>query len=291
MQKMTGLDLEFSVADLAPLQGKRIAKIRRTGDGIFLFRIGSEELLFEPGIRLHLTRQALQATGRPDGFVSFLRKSMEGKTAARIGKVEGERIVEIETKSKERLVFELFRKGNLILVCEDGTIAACLEKDEAGGRKIARGERYAYPRAAPFSPKRPEKTAFLVQENESGEPVSYSCDSAAGGKAFPSFSEAADYYYANARKESGAERAARERVAMLEERLRLQRETLARMEGERRQAKEAGDAVYLRFPEMEELLSLARKLKKEGKSEGEINALLSQRKARLAGATLEVEPS
>ena len=73
MQKMSGADLGFVLLELASLQGKRIARIRKTAEGIFLFKIGSDELLFQPGVRLHLTRQALSATDAPDGFVGFLR--------------------------------------------------------------------------------------------------------------------------------------------------------------------------------------------------------------------------
>ncbi|MCX6773189.1 MAG: hypothetical protein NTV88_05490 [Candidatus Micrarchaeota archaeon] len=62
MQKMSGVDLYFAVAELKHLEGKRIARVRKTDSGIFLFKIGSEELLFQPGLRLHLTRQVLQGS-------------------------------------------------------------------------------------------------------------------------------------------------------------------------------------------------------------------------------------
>ncbi|MEM2137498.1 MAG: NFACT family protein [Candidatus Anstonellaceae archaeon] len=263
MQKMTGLDLSFAVAELAQLQGKRIAKIRRTANGIFLFKIGSEELLFETGVRLHLTRQVLAATERPDGFVGFLRKNFEGKTAARIFQVPNERIVEIETKSKERLVFELFRKGNLIAVGEDGVIAACLEQEETGGRKIARGERYSYPKAGNFEIKKPADVAFAVQENEKGEPVSFSCDAKKDGRGFASFSEMADYYYANRKEESDAERAAKEKLKKLHERLESQKKALEELVQKRQEAKEAGDAIYSNFEKVENVLAEARKAKKD----------------------------
>jgi predicted ribosome quality control (RQC) complex YloA/Tae2 family protein len=289
MQKMSGLDLEFSVAELAHLQGKRIAKIRRTQSGIFLFKIGSEEILFQPGVRLHLTRQAFQATESPDGFVAYLRKNFEGKTAAKISQVPLERIVEIETKSKERLVFELFRKGNLIVVLEDGTIASCLEKDDAGGRRVARSEKYEYPKSTPFEFKRPAKTGFVVQLNEESEPVSYSLDSEKGGNSFPTFSEAADFYYANQKEESGAQAAAREKVKKLEERLASQQKTLEEFEKKRHEAKAAGDDIYANFERVEQLLLLVRKMKKSGASEEEINAAISSHKAKIKGSEIEID--
>ena len=289
MQKMSGADLAFVMLELAPLQGKRIARIRKTADGIFLFKIGSDELLFQPGVRLHLTRQALSATDAPDGFVGFLRKNLEGKTAQGIARVPGERIVEITTRSKERLVFELFRKGNLILIGEDGLIYACLQKDDAGGRKVERGEKYEYPKATPFAQKMPETAGFCVQESAEGVPVSFSLDAAKGGRQFAALSEALDHYYANQREESGAQMAAEERMEKLRQRLASQEETLAEIEGQRAEVKKAAGEISGRLSELEELLTLVRKMRKEGAGEDEINRAIKSRGAAVAGAKLEIE--
>jgi len=289
MQKMSGTDLGFAVADLQLLCGKRIARIRRTPEGIFLLKIGSEEVLFQPGVRLHLTRQALQATEAPDGFVAYLRKALEGKTAQEIRQVPGERIVEIVTRSKERLVFELFRKGNLVLVGEDGLAYACLQKDEAGGRKVARGERYEYPKATPYAAKLPQEVAFSVKENEKGEPTGYSCDATASGRKFASMSEALDHYYANQRDESGAQKASAEKIAKLEERLSSQEKTLAEMEKQRQEIKAAADAISRNFERVEELAALVRKMKKQGADEEEIGNALARHKAKMSGSAVELD--
>lgn len=288
MQKMSGTDLHFAVAELARLQGKRIAKVRKTESGIFLFKIGTEELLFEPGVRLHLTRQVMQAAGAPDGFVGLLRKSLEGKTAAKIEQHGNDRILEITAKSKERLVFELFRKGNLILVGEDGMIYACLLKDEAGGRKVARGEKYNYPKATPYEAKIPKSASFTVQENDKAEPVSFSCESPAG-KIFPSFSEMADYYYANQKEKSDGEKAALGRLSKLQERLGKQKEALVKLQLEKEQMKKLGDAVYGDYERVEKLLLLVRGMKKQGKGDEEINRALAPMNARISGAEIEIE--
>lgn len=289
MQKMSGADLYFAVAEMKELAGKRIARIRRTGSGIFLVKIGSGEILFQPGVRLHMTRQALAGQDAPDGFVAFLRKHFEGKTAAAIEQHDTDRILEIITKSNERLVFELFRKGNLIAVGEDGVIAAAFQKEEAGGRRIARGERYEYPKATGFEMKLPEKIGFSVRESPDGAPVSYSTDASAGGRAFQAFSDALDHYYANQKEESEAERGAGERLKKLQDRLASQEKTLERMGKEREEAKACGDAVYANYEKVEQILALVRQMKKDRKSEQEINAWLSSKKARLGGAEVEAE--
>jgi len=285
---MSGLDLQFAVAELALLSGKRIAKIRRTDEGIFLFKIGDRELLFEPGVRLHLTMQSLKAADSPDGFTAFLRKNFEGKTADGIRQHGNDRILEITTRSKERLVFELFRKGDLIAVGEDGRIAACLQKEEAGGRKIAKGEKYEYPKATPFEIRAPKKAAFLVQTGGKGEPLSFSLDAEKGGREFPSFSDALDFYYANQTRESEEEARARERLSGLEARLKSQEGALLKIGEERAQAKANGDAIWQELEEMDSLISLVREMKKAGKKDGEINAALSSRRAKLSGAEIEI---
>jgi predicted ribosome quality control (RQC) complex YloA/Tae2 family protein len=289
MQKMSGIDLGFAVAEMQPLAGKRIARVRRTPGGIFLFKIWGGELLFQPGVRLHLTRQQMQATDAPDGFVAFLRKNLEGKTAATIERLPGERIAVITTKSKERLVFELFRKGNLVLVSEDGVAMACLYKDEAGGRKVARGEKYEYPKAVPYAAKVPPAVAFSVKENEKGEPVGYSCDAASAGRRFASFSDALDYYYANQKEESSAQKAAAQREEKLGQRLRSQEEALARIEVGRKEANAAADAIIADSDRLDGLLSLVREMKKEGAGEEEMNRALAPRGAKARGQKLEVE--
>ncbi len=289
MQKMSGADLHFAVSELKLLEGKRIAKIRKTDRGVFLFKIGGAELLFEPTVRFHLTMQAHQAMGAPDGFVAFLRKNLEGKTAQRISQYKTDRIVEIGTKSNERLVFELFRKGNLIFVGEDGVIISCLNREEAGGRKIARGEKYCYPRETSFELKLPQKPVFGVKLDEKGVPVSYSLQAAQTDVPFKTFSEAADFYYANQKEESEAQKEAAHKIASLQQRLELQQKSVEGLIAEKKAAKLSGDAIYSDFERAEALLTQVRRMKKEGRSEAEINGWLSGRGAILKGAVLEIE--
>ncbi|MCX8198371.1 MAG: NFACT family protein [Candidatus Micrarchaeota archaeon] len=289
MRKMSGLHFALACRELASLQGKRIARIRKTEDGIYLFKIGGEEVLFEPGVRLHLTRLQLSAAEKPDGFVSYLRKRLEGKTAQEIRQHGNDRIAEICARSKERLVLELFRKGNIILVSESGIIEACLKSEEAGGRRIAKGEIYRYPEPTGFQLEFPKEIAFSVQENEKGEAVSFSCDAKDAGRRFGSLSEALDYYYAHAKKESPAEKALKEKLERLRRRIEEQEKAIGELSKRRQEARMAAEAIYRNFGLVEEAIGLARRMKKEGASEEEINRELCGRKARLRGAQLEIE--
>ena len=75
----------------------------------------------------------------------------------------------------------------------------------------------------------------------------------------------------------------------LRARLDSQEKTLVSLEEERKEAKAAGDAIYANFSEIDALLSLVRQMKKEGKGEQEINAMLETKKAKLRGSELEID--
>jgi predicted ribosome quality control (RQC) complex YloA/Tae2 family protein len=144
-----------------------------------------------------------------------------------------------------------------------------------------------------------------VKLDERGEPSVYSSEAETGWMSFASFSEMADFYYANQKEESEGEASAKERMKKLQERLSSQEKTLERMGKEREAEKAAGDAIYAHFEKVEALLGEVRRMKKEGKGEDEINAALSasaeqmrgqmaqpsgsSKKAKLKGAEIELE--
>jgi|GEM_PF-926351 len=294
MQKMSGSDLALALASIGQLPGKRIAKIRKTEGGIFLFRIGPVELLFEPGVRLHLTRMPHQAAESPDGFVSLLRKNFEGKTVEAITQHGNDRIVELVVRSKERLVFELFRRGNLVFCSEDGTIVSCLHKDEAGGRKVARGEKYPYPKETAFVLKIPDAPSFSVLEDEMGFAVSYSLEGGHANaleklKGFADANDMLDHYYSHARAKSAAQEAAEEKLTGLEKRREAQIKALGAILQAKKEAKEKGDAIYANFEELSAIVSQVAAMRKAGRGEEEISGWLSKKKARISGAEIEVE--
>jgi len=288
MQKMSGSDIALVIEELKGLEGKRIAKIRKTPEGLYLFKIGDSELLFEPGIRLHLTRQALQATKSPDGFVAFLRKRLCSKPVKRISQHDTDRIVQIEA-GQYRLIFEVFRRGNIILADEKGAILCCLLDDAAGGRQISKGKKYCFPKPTGFKIKKPAKKRFSVQENEKGEPMSFSSDASTKGKEFGSFCEAADFYYSGQTHETDQQKQEKRTLKKLKIRLESQKNALSRIAEEKQKAAKAGKAVYSNYGKIEGILSLVRQMKKAKKSDEDINKELAKHKARVKGTVLEIE--
>lgn len=294
MQKMSYAELFFAVSEASQLlEGKRISRIRRTPEGVFLFKIGAEELLFQPPIRFHITRQHFKASDQPDGFVSFLRKALEGKTAKSISLVENERIVQLSTKSNEKLVFELFRKGNLILLSESNTVLSCLRQDDAGGRKIAKNEQYSLPKPSSFKPKIPAEVAFIVHEEEgSGQPSYFSCDASSAkekSKKFASMSEALDYYYSRQLQKSKEQEMAEQAISGLKARLDLQKKSLSALEEEQQKARSLADCIMANASFLDEVLEGVRAMKKQGQDDKSINAFLSKWKAKIDGYKIEID--
>jgi predicted ribosome quality control (RQC) complex YloA/Tae2 family protein len=287
MQKMSSLDLYFVVQELARLQGARIKKIRKTEEGFYLFKIGDEEILVEPAVRIHLTRIKYTATEKPDGFVSFLRKNLEGKIVESITQHENDRIVEIQTKNKDKIIFELFRKGNIIYVNSDGIIEACKVIEKVANRTIANGEEYVYPPKTNFQMTFPSKIGFCAKEQEW---FSINADDVEkGGKVFPTFSEALDYYYSSLKRENEKEKEIKKKIEKIENRLKIQREALENLEKQKDELKKKAELIYKNYALVEEVLGKVKEMKKNGLNEKEINKEIEKYKAKLTGSELEIE--
>jgi predicted ribosome quality control (RQC) complex YloA/Tae2 family protein len=165
-------------------------------------------------------------------------------------------------------------------------------RDDAGGREIAHGETYEYPKGTPYEMKLPLDVAFSVGKGADGLPVSFSSDAKAASDAavrFPTISEALDFYYSNQREASGRQKGAAAKLGKLEERLAQQKKTLDDAIGERRRLREAGDAIYSNFERVEEALNIVHELKRQGKGEDEISQALHRLGAKLVGEEIEIE--
>ncbi|MCX8196845.1 MAG: NFACT family protein [Candidatus Micrarchaeota archaeon] len=287
MQKMSALDLHFVAKELAELKGKRIAKIRRTQERIFLFKIGGKELLFEPPVRLHLTMQSFVAQPAPDGFVAFLRKRLEGKPVEDLFQHENDRIAVLQTKDS-RLIFELFRKGNLILTDSNWEILACLNKEESKKRMVAKGQKYEFPEnSSEFKLEIPAKPFFGVK-TENGVPVAYSVEPKEGFIGFGSICEALDFYYSRQPRQTKEDRELAKRIEKLRERLEHQQRALAELEARKELAKESANSIYQHFDQVSTILEEVRQLKKQGLTAEQINEKIAQKKAKLV-SDFEVE--
>jgi predicted ribosome quality control (RQC) complex YloA/Tae2 family protein len=85
----------------------------------------------------------------PSGFCMFLRKHLGGARLRGINQLESERIVELlfeKKDGKERLVVELFGKGNILLCDENNIVLSALVYHKWKDREIRAKFDYSYPK-------------------------------------------------------------------------------------------------------------------------------------------------
>lgn len=148
---MTSFDIKAVVDELREeLQGKRIRNIYQLKEKLFLIRAtpGPIDLILELERRAHSTRFKFEAPLKPSNFCMELRKHLRNGVIEDILQHEFERIMLLKVKAKTgllRLVAEIFKRGNMILVDEGNNIITAYYFAELKDRRISRGERLVYP--------------------------------------------------------------------------------------------------------------------------------------------------
>jgi len=162
---------EFSSFDVAAVirelkdtvLNSRVGNIYQLNDKTLLFKLRSGEtvysLVLEAGKRLNLTSYALEKPLVPPAFCMALRKFLRNSQLTNIEQYEFERVVLLDFSSKMgnfRLVLELFREGNIILLDGENKILQALRFRRMRDRNILRGEAFRF---APPSGKNPTKVS------------------------------------------------------------------------------------------------------------------------------------
>jgi predicted ribosome quality control (RQC) complex YloA/Tae2 family protein len=145
-EEITSLDLMFLLKEIKEkVEGGKIQGIKQKNK-TFLFEIYKKERFFLKILIdkvIYITKKK-EIVEKPSSFCMQLRKYLIGKTVKRIFQVNFDRIVEVEVDSL-RLIFEIFRNGNLILTDSSGSIITAFEKREWKDRKIIPKAVYKYP--------------------------------------------------------------------------------------------------------------------------------------------------
>src|SRR3989441_4499290 len=149
---ITSFDLRVLVAEWQGLVGGHVDKIYQRDDEV-MFRVntsdrGKVELYSKAGrwLCLHTVEDKPES---PPPFAQTLRRLLDN---ARVTSVEQRGLDRIAVFRVERgperfdVVFEVFSKGNLVLV-RDGTIVAVMSPQKFKDRAVQVGEPYAYPAA------------------------------------------------------------------------------------------------------------------------------------------------
>lgn len=141
MRELTALEYSFIIKEMKRLEGRHFSNIYNLGGGVYRIKIGTGNVIVQPGIRMHLTKY-IRESEAADGFAQKVKKELKNKRLLEILQLNNDRIVEMRFDGVS-LFFEMFGKGNIILV-KDGKTLAALHYRKWSGREIARGKEY-YP--------------------------------------------------------------------------------------------------------------------------------------------------
>ncbi|MGZ7118143.1 MAG: ribosome rescue protein RqcH, partial [Methanobacterium sp.] len=165
MKTMSNVDVYAICNEMKDvLLGARVDKAFQPTKDTVLIRFhvsgkGRVDVAFQAGIRVHITQYPLPNPKIPPNFPMLLRKYIKGATVEDIRQHSFDRIIEIQVKKEQRftLVVELFAKGNIILLNEEGMIILPLKRKLWSDRKISSKEEYKYPPKKGINPLELEK--------------------------------------------------------------------------------------------------------------------------------------
>ncbi|MBI2137355.1 NFACT family protein [Candidatus Woesearchaeota archaeon] len=155
MKHLSAFELGFVVSELQHLVGARLDQIYQPGDRELLLQFhvpskGRAILKVRVPYAIYLCSGKEPASGEVSHFCDFLRKRLKNSVLAAISQLGFERVVQLDFGSKTgrfSLFFELFSKGNVILV-KDGVTLAAVEYQSWSTRAIRQGKPYSLPPAA-----------------------------------------------------------------------------------------------------------------------------------------------
>lgn len=102
-------------------------------------------MIFEAGRRAHITNYKFKTPTKPIDFAMALRKYLSRGKIIDINQPQFERIVEFLISSKDRnyrLIVEIFKRGNMTLIDQEGIIIAALRTAVMKDRKIIVRKKY-----------------------------------------------------------------------------------------------------------------------------------------------------
>ncbi len=153
MKAMSNVDIYAISSELTrSLKDARFQKAYQPTKDTVLIRfhvpgVGRRDVIFQAGLRVHITQYPPQNPKVPPSFPMLLRKYLSGATVSDVRQHDFDRILEIEFQKEHKytLIIELFSKGNLILLDEEGQIILPLKRKLWQDRRISSKEPYKYP--------------------------------------------------------------------------------------------------------------------------------------------------
>jgi predicted ribosome quality control (RQC) complex YloA/Tae2 family protein len=169
MKAMSNVDVYAICSELKKsLKDARFQKAYQPTKDTVLIRFhvpgeGRADVVFQAGLRVHLTHYPPQNPKLPPNFPMLLRKYLKGAIVSDVHQHHFDRIIEIEFQKehKYKLIIELFSKGNIILLDEDGQIILPLKRKLWENRKISSKEEYKYPPERGINPLKAQKEDII----------------------------------------------------------------------------------------------------------------------------------
>jgi predicted ribosome quality control (RQC) complex YloA/Tae2 family protein len=162
MRGLASLEIRVLVRELGELAGGHIKKFYDLGGGKFMLSVSKKEgtahIFCSLPNTLHRSYISRKAEETPSQFAMSMRKLAVGCRITGVVQHGTDRIIEIivEGQARYTMVFELFGKGNVVLVDEHGAIALVYSNREEKSRSIRRGAVYVFPEAHGQSVQNPE---------------------------------------------------------------------------------------------------------------------------------------
>ena len=147
MRTLSNLEYTYLCSELQFLIGRRLDKfyeLGESGESKFRMKFGDVDLVCELGKRMNITKYIEPAPESPSNFAMGVRKELEGRKLASVSQHGFDRVLVFEFENSPSMIFEMFGKGNLVLVA-GGKTAKCYKKEEWKDRKTASGHEYTFP--------------------------------------------------------------------------------------------------------------------------------------------------
>ena len=155
-EQASSFDVARIVRELSSMIGARARKAYQPHYEQVVIRLNpkgspSSDLVIVSGRRLYLSQRDRPMPSQPSQFAMVLRKHMNNSRLIEVKQLGFDRIISMTFEhgsGKLKLIIELFRDGNVLLLDDDGVIIQPLTHAKYASRSLKRGVQYVPPPAA-----------------------------------------------------------------------------------------------------------------------------------------------
>ncbi len=179
MREVTSSELYVLVNELKPkVEHGFFRKFYDLGDGAFriaVYREGESTTIYFKLLLAFNETQFAEEAGAATNFAMGIRKRIENAKVMKLYQSDSDRIVVFEMRGREKdykLIIEMFGKGNVVLVNQEGEIELCYKSIQYRERTVAPRSKYVLPKGSSIEIAAMEGEIVLGVLNEEKERVS-----------------------------------------------------------------------------------------------------------------------